>query len=137
MWSEDSWDCSMARAATVRSTKKHCDRLWSLLVRERAGGKCERCGISPEDSRGFHAHHIYKRNNHRLRYALRNGMALCAACHRWVEEHPLEFAEWMWTTRRDDARWLMEENQRGILKRGLVDYVELRAELEEQLSESR
>lgn len=127
----------MARAATVRSTKKHCDRLWSLLVRERAGGCCEHCGISPEDSRGFHAHHIYKRNNHRLRYALRNGIALCAACHRWAEEQPFEFTEWFRETRPEDRAWLMRENERGILKRGLTDYVELRAELEEQLAESR
>lgn len=123
----------MSRARTIRSVKRSCDLLWSLLIRERAGGRCERCGRSPEDSRGFHAHHIYGRSNHRLRFEPRNGMAVCMACHRWAEEYPLEFTDWLRAERPEDAAWLAVENRRGLLKRDLADYLALELELRELL----
>lgn len=122
---------------TVRSVKVSCDRLWSRLVKVRAGGVCERCGSSPENSQGFHSHHVFGRSNHRLRFEPRNGCALCWSDHRWAEEMPLEFADWFRETRPEDASWLSEENQRGLLKRSLNDYLELEESLRGALSASQ
>ena len=123
----------MSRPRTRKSVKESCDRLWSKLVRARAGWCCERCGVEPEAARGFHAHHIYGRSNHRLRFEPRNGTALCGACHRWAEEVPVEFTDWLWRERRADVNWLRSENRKGLIRRSLVDYIELESELKAQL----
>lgn len=118
---------------TVSSVKKSADRLWSQLVKARAGHRCERCGTIPESALAFHAHHVYGRSNHRLRFEPRNGTALCWTDHRWAEEMPLEFADWFREHRSEDARWLASENRRGLLKRSLADYLELEEFLTERL----
>ena len=54
--------------------------LWSLIVRQRAGG-CELCNKDAEYDRfgrmvkGLDAHHIVGRNNYLHRYTLNNGIA--------------------------------------------------------------
>lgn len=120
---------------TVKSVKANCDRIWSKLIRARAGNQCERCGATPEAARGFHAHHVYGRTNHRLRWEPRNGMAVCATCHRWAEEYPLEFADWFRDHRYEDADFLAVENQKGLIRRNLQDYLELERRLTELLKE--
>lgn len=120
------------------AVKKSCDALWSKLVKARAGERCERCGAVPEDPRGFHAHHVDGRNNHRLRYDVRNGVALCAACHRWGHDHPLLYAKWFSEHRPEDAEWvMMDPKQREILKRSLSDYLELEQSLRSMLNNAR
>jgi hypothetical protein len=60
---------------------------WKAAVRERAGGKCERCG-RPEEPRPdgrdtkHHAHHIDRDPSNNT---LENGEYLCARCH--ADEH--------------------------------------------------
>lgn len=125
----------MSRKRSIKSVKASCDRLWSQIVRR--GGVCERCGCAPEAQRGFHAHHVYGRVNHRLRFEVRNGMALCYPCHNWAENYTLDFAEWFKEVRPEDARWLQNENQFGLLKRDLHDYLELEASLKAQLAEAQ
>jgi hypothetical protein len=114
------------RKRTVSSVKKSCDRLWSEIVR--AGGECERCGRTSEESQ-LHAHHVYGRNNHRLRFEPRNGVCLCARCHRWTHDNPLMYADWFQSHRAEDADWLFEEGAEGLLKRNLSDYLELEQQL--------
>jgi len=118
---------------TRKSIKASCDRLWSQVVKTRAGGVCERCGRSPEDRRGFHAHHVDGRNNHRLRFEVRNGWASCAACHRWAHDHPLLFAAWFQEHRPEDAEWVVHAEQREPIHRSLTDYLDLETELSELL----
>jgi len=60
--------------------------IWSLIVRQRAGG-CELCHKDAEHDRfgrmvkNLDAHHLVGRNNYLHRYSLNNGMALCKSCH--------------------------------------------------------
>lgn len=54
------------------------DRIWSQLVRHRANGACERC----RQPGRLEAAHVISRKYSCLRTDLRNGMALCPACHR-------------------------------------------------------
>jgi hypothetical protein len=114
---------------SVRSVKKSCDRLWSQAVKHRAGHRCERCGEVPENPQALHAHHTYGRSDHRLRFDLRNGVALCWSDHRWAEEHPIEFAAWFQQHRRADVSYLAKQRRQGILKRSLSDYLELEQQL--------
>lgn len=117
---------------TVKSVKKSCDKLWSELVR--AGGHCERCGATSEDSQ-LHAHHVYGRNNHRLRWEPRNGVCLCARCHRYFHDNPLEFANWFRESSRwTDAWYLASQNRNGPIKRTLQDYLNLEQGLRELLA---
>lgn len=117
---------------TVSSVKASCDRTWSKIVR--AGGICERCGTTPASSYAFHAHHVYGRKNHRLRFEPRNGCALCYTCHRWAEEHVLDFADWFREVRPADAKWLQAENRKGILQRNINDYLKLEDDLKARLT---
>lgn len=105
-------------------------------MKSRAGYRCERCGATPEDQRGFHAHHVFGRSNHRLRFEPRNGCALCWPCHSWAETTPLEFADWFRKVRPADADYLARENRKGPMKRSLTDYLELEQSLQEMLSET-
>lgn len=120
---------------TVKSVKASCDRAWSQLVRARAGYHCERCGATPEESQ-LHAHHVDGRNNHRLRFDPRNGVCLCARCHRWGHDHPLLYSAWFQGYRLEDARYVVHPNQRKLIKRDLQDYLELEANLKDMLSEA-
>lgn len=124
----------------TRKTVKHaCDRLWSLLVRARAGGRCEHCasyGVAPGCGR-LEAHHVYGRGNHRLRFELRNGVALGTVCHRWAGENPLPFTHWFERVRGDDAAFLAVENRRGLVKRSLGDYLALEGELKGMLEQEQ
>jgi hypothetical protein len=114
------------RKRTVSSVKKSCDRLWSEIVR--AGGECERCGRTSEESQ-LHAHHVFGRNNHRLRFEPRNGVCLCARCHRWTHDNPLSYATWFREHRPDDDAFLQAEALKGLLKRNLHSYLELEQQL--------
>ena len=123
----------MSRPRTKRSVKASADRLWSQLVKARAGYECERCGATPEAQKGFHSHHVYSRTNHRLRFEPRNGIAVDAACHRWAEEYPIEFTDWFRETRPQDAVWLAEQNRKGLIKRNLDAYLEVEEKLKKAL----
>jgi hypothetical protein len=61
---------------------------WKKAIRERAGGKCERCG-RPEDERpngrGTYRHHCHHKDRDRTNNTLENGEYLCGDCHD--EEH--------------------------------------------------
>jgi hypothetical protein len=58
-------------------TKKHCDELWSKLVKLRAGNKSELSG----KTKSLHSHHIFGKPNLRLRYELDNGICLTSGEH--------------------------------------------------------
>ena len=78
-----------------KTGKTHWDKealtLWSLIVRQRAGG-CELCNKDAEYDRygrmvkGMDAHHIVSRRNYLHRYCLNNGMSLCKSCHMFNRE---------------------------------------------------
>jgi hypothetical protein len=67
------------RTSKSKSLKKQCDALWTYAIKLRAGFKSE---ISGKDGRQIGggvvltAHHIFGKNNNRLRYDLKNGICL-------------------------------------------------------------
>jgi hypothetical protein len=76
------------------------DKRFSLEVRVRDGGMCQRCFAMP-DPRGLHCAHMFSRrcgvctkNWRKPHYCTRldpgNAMALCYGCHQHVDSHPDE-----------------------------------------------
>lgn len=114
---------------TPKSVKESCDTLWAKAVKHRAGHRCEHCGSRPSSPVAFHAHHVYGRTDHRMRFDLRNGCALCWTCHRWAEEMPLEFAAWFTSARPDDVPYLQDLRAMGVIHRDMAAYLSLEAEL--------
>lgn len=74
---------------TQKSLKKEADELWSKIIR--SYGKCEKCGSTS----WLQAAHIYSRRFNATRHLPENGLCLCAACHRWGHDKPLDFARWV------------------------------------------
>jgi len=72
------------------------DAVFSQLTREGAGWTCDRCGkYHPEGFRqSLHCSHIYSRRNRMTRWMPLNAAAHCFACHNFLGENPLIFAEW-------------------------------------------
>ena len=72
------------------------DRLFSLLVRERSGWKCEYCGKQYEpNSQGLHCSHFVSRRYRGLRWHPMNAAAHDFGCHQRLGGNPIEFAEWV------------------------------------------
>lgn len=118
---------------TKTSVKRACDVLWANLVKVRANGFCERCGLSGR----LEAHHIFGRGFLRLRWESRNGVALCHSCHRFAESYATEFTEWIeLSSRRDDLPFLRDEFRKGLIApRTLNDYLDLEAGLKAQIGD--
>lgn len=77
----------------IRISKQ--DRIFSKLIRERAGWKCERCGTQYEaHSAGLHASHIFSRRYAAIRWEPRNCVAHCFGCHQWYGGNPVLGGEW-------------------------------------------
>jgi hypothetical protein len=71
------------------------DILFSELVRERADWICEYCGNDFNHDNGrLHNSHVFGRRHKGVRIHYWNGCAHCYKCHPYLEENPIEFAEW-------------------------------------------
>lgn len=73
------------------------DEAWSLLVKLKAGNKCEVCGKSSP----LNSHHIYSRSNRSVRWDSNNGVCLCVGHHTFrsdfsAHKTPIEFIEWLY-----------------------------------------
>ena len=75
---------------------KKLDDAWSLLVKLKAGNKCEYCG----KEKPLNSHHIFSRSNKSVRWDLKNGMCLCVGHHTFnsrfsAHKTPTEFTYWL------------------------------------------
>ena len=55
--------------------------VWKLIIKTRAGWKCELCENSKERGHAMHAHHIENKQTNYMRILLDNGVCLCAHHH--------------------------------------------------------
>lgn len=68
------------------------DKYYALLVKERAGNKCERC----ERSDGvLQCSHHWSRRIKLLRWDPLNAFCLCFQCHLWWHSNPGESGVWL------------------------------------------
>tara|TARA_R110002020_G_scaffold297267_6_gene513050 strand:+ start:698 stop:1078 length:381 start_codon:yes stop_codon:yes gene_type:complete len=79
----------------VKSIEKQLDLKWSLLVKLRAGNKCEFCGTT----KNLNSHHIYSRAKKSTRWSVDNGVSLCVGHHignKWsAHKSPMDFGRWL------------------------------------------
>jgi hypothetical protein len=73
------------------------DVAWALLVKLKAGMKCEYCLTTTKQ---LHSHHIYSRSKKSTRWHVKNGICLCASHHVLnssfsAHKTPLEFTQWL------------------------------------------
>jgi len=68
--------------AKKKITTKTMDRLWSEIVKMKAGFKCEICG----STKRLNSHHVVRRNNYAVRFNTNNGVCLCVKCHMFGKE---------------------------------------------------
>lgn len=75
--------CNMSCAGKYVSKKRRAktkgglDKVWSVIVKHKAGGKCEICG----KTENLNSHHIIGRRNHATRWYIPNGVCLCVKHH--------------------------------------------------------
>ena len=93
----------------MASQIKTLDKQWSLLVKYRAGYKCEVCGKNQNQVR-LNSHHIIGRRNKRTRWNLRNGVCLCVQHHKFGIQSAHEdgpwFDKWLQKHRKKDYDYL-------------------------------
>ena len=76
--------------------KEQATILHSMVVRARAGYRCERCG---KTSGQMQCAHIFSRRYATTRTDEANAWCLCASCHRYLTENPFEHCEFGARTR--------------------------------------
>jgi hypothetical protein len=87
----------------MKGIDKKLDDAWSLLVKLRAGNKCEYCGKTTT----LNSHHIFSRSNRSVRWDPINGICLCVAHHTFsskfsAHKAPVEFTLWLTESKGQD-----------------------------------
>ena len=75
------------RKRSAKSWVKELDTLFSRKIR--TIGKCQRCG----KINNLQCSHIYTRNQKAIRWDAQNALCLCAGCHFWWHQNPIETLE--------------------------------------------
>jgi hypothetical protein len=65
------------------------DKLFSEVVRDI--GWCERC----HKKEHLQCCHIYSRRYRHTRWDTLNAVCMCAGCHFWAHQNPLDFSKWI------------------------------------------
>lgn len=86
----------MRRTTQTRGLKARADRLFSGLIRQL--GYCQSCGSTTH----LQCAHIHSRRYVRVRWDRLNAVCLCAGCHLYYTDNPVEFAAWVATVRTPD-----------------------------------
>ena len=118
-----------------------CLFLWKLLVKTRAGYRCEICGCTTKQ---LHAHHLIDAGVLCYRYEPMNGICLCASCHkldkhRAAHRNPMVWFEDSFRVEVGDDRWGWFFNHwrtgpaQDLLKPKLKDYPGIADGLEAEL----
>ena len=116
----------MARKPTMKSLSNKADRIWAEKVKARAKGRCEYCG----SYEGVQSHHVVSRRVRRLRFDVRNGVALCPRDHLiFAHQHPLAFARWFSEYRPEDHAYLTDPDNVKPIQRSLSDMEEVLEDL--------
>lgn len=95
----------------MSALKKKCDELWSKAVRLR-DGRCLLCG----KTEGLNAHHYIQSRARSLthRHNVKNGIALCFACH-------------IYKVHTDATVNMLEQVKRAAIRNGVATEAEIEA----------
>ncbi len=113
----------------IRRDKR--DKLFSLLIRERANNTCERCKTYyPEGNRsGLECSHFFTRSRKSIRWHPLNAAAHCTGCHTRLGGNPLEFADWIHTYLGKQQRAILRARNGQLLRLKKHDLADIHANL--------
>ena len=96
--------------------RNKADDLWRKIVKLK--GYCTICG-KPASQCQLHAHHVIGRSNYATRFDLRNGICLCAYCHKLspksAHEDPQGFMQWYEANYKADYDYLDSAKRKPIV----------------------
>jgi len=112
------------------------DIVFSKLVRERAGWRCEKCGTYyPEGKRmGLHCSHLWSRSKRSTRWHPLNAFAHCFSCHQRLGGNPVDFHEWALAQLGDRAFTDLRQLANQTVKRSKPELEDLYREMKVQLA---
>ena len=100
--------------------------LWTKCVKERDGYTCQLCGARNGELNAngkptiINAHHIISRRCKALRLDVRNGITLCAGCHKFSPLGPhrgmLIFSEWLRKERPGLTEYLLSHTEDATIE---------------------
>lgn len=119
---------------SLKLANKKLDEAWSLLIKLRAGYKCEYCGSSHE----LNSHHIYSRANFATRWLPENGICLCVSHHTFSNKFsahrtPIEFTQWLETVKGADFIQSLKFEANSVRKMNIYDKIELLEKLKAEI----
>ena len=109
-------------------------KLWSRIVKERAGYRCEYCG----STQYLNSHHHYSVRCAPLKYDLDNGVCLCSSHHIWdtkfsAHRTPALFVKWIEAKRGKVWARNLELKNQMIVNYKINDLKKIIKGLEEEL----
>ena len=108
-----------------RSLQRKADILFSQIVRQRAGNKCEYCGKTGT----LHCHHgVVHRRYLNTRYEFDNCASLCVNCHNLLGDFPKMNTDWF--IKRIGEKRMEELQVYSLTHKGKFDYQEIIERLE-------
>lgn len=107
---------------SVPKINRRLFKLWSEVVRGKAGDKCEWCGKSKGEDNGhgivnkIDAHHLLSRKikDCPLKFDIRNGIAACPFHHKWgipsFHRDPVTTITWLQKNRPEDCDFILKNS---------------------------
>jgi hypothetical protein len=119
----------------IPTVSKRCFKLWSEIVRKRAGNKCEFCGR--KDIK-LDSHHIVSRKFAPLRFDLDNGIALCSLHHKFSSNlsfhgNPLFMLHWFKTQYPERYDYLFSKTNEKAEKYSLQNLLDIEISLKQSV----
>lgn len=124
------WKKKKKKQSERADIKDKLDKLVNILVRQRAGYKCERCG----DSENLNTVHIFSRNNLATRWDMDNVLCGCAGCHFWAHQNPLLFTKFV-RQKLGDKYERLKKKSISIKKWEVFELEELIKKFKEEINE--
>lgn len=120
---------------TAKKLNADLDKAWSLVVKMRAGFRCEYCGTR---EKVLNSHHIYSRSNYSTRWDVENGICLCVGHHTFsntfsAHKTPTEFTQWLYETKGEVFMNELRVRAHAIAKLREIEKTELMEQLRAEI----
>ncbi len=93
-----------------KGAKGKCDAIFSKIIRKR--NICERCGSKD----WLQTSHIISRRFSATRTDIENAQCLCAKCHRFFTDHPVEFGRWIFKSVGEEHYDALKRKSEAVTK---------------------
>jgi hypothetical protein len=110
------------------------DKAFSDCVREAHDYTCQHCGKNNRHNpQACHLSHFYGRRGRSTRWHKDNGFCLCAGCHNYLGEHPLEHSNWVKSILGEGCLDLLTERAYKPMKISKLEEKDIAKHYREQL----